>query len=110
MGKELATSGGLVDRAVGGAEVCPVLVWSQFFAANRAISGFFDRDAAVKRYANVHPLTDRPRRNAKDFSQCALASNYFCGSLDWVHGANFSAANDCVSIAPLNIFMYSIAK
>jgi hypothetical protein len=97
------------DGAIGCAQVGPVDVGAQVFAADGAVGGLFDFNAALYRDAGSRPLRHGSGRNAKVIGQVALASYDLCGSLDLVHDAHFSAANDSLSIARLNLFRFSIA-
>ena len=75
------------------AQVIPIYVGPQIFAADCAISDLFNLDDMLKRDATYSPLTDCARGDTKQFSQRLLASEYFAGVFDCVHAANFSAAN-----------------
>lgn len=78
-------SSGLFDKGRGIAEVGPIDIVAQVFAADGARCGFFDGNAVTYRNISAHPLTDGTWRNTKNFGQFALAPDNPGGFFDWIH-------------------------
>lgn len=97
----LNMSSGLL--AVGLTKIGPVDVGSKFFAAHGPCGSFFNVDAAVDGDIPTDPLTDCSRSDRQQPRQIALASNCFCGFLDWVHSQSLDRLH-FASQAPLNRF------
>ena len=97
----LNMSGGFL--AVGLPKIGPVDIGAQVFAADGACSSFFNVDAAVDGDIPTDPLTDCSGSDRQQPRQIALASNCFCGFLDWVHAQSLDRLH-FTSQAPLNRF------
>lgn len=95
-------SGSLFEIARAVAEVGPIDIGSQVFAADSAIGGLLNSRATLRRYRPLllYPLIHGRRRNADQSGQCRLTTDYFTGCLngDVFHKAEHKAQHYAVSI------------
>lgn len=87
---------------VRAAQVSPIDIRAQVFAADGAASGALDVDAALGRDWSFceNPLVDRWSRHAERCRQRRLATDSTTGFLDWflVHANNGKATPNSLSI------------
>ena len=98
-------SGGFAGgrRAIRGAQVSPIDIRAEVFAADGAGGHAFDGNAAVKRNAAINPLTDGALAYTQSPRQLLLTADDLCSSLNWTHG-NSLAALDLWCQVSLNLF------
>ena len=63
----------------------PGNIWSQFFAANRTISGTFNVWAAFRRYSAGSPVRYHLRGKTQRIAQFGQATSGMDSAVNWVH-------------------------